>query len=91
MTLYQRLMLESNKTAIKAVADVLSRVNFNDNVMFMFGWIKITSLAQRDICCLFLIWTITVVCNFLTGGVGGGPIPAYPNPAIPLTTIHTHK
>lgn len=37
MTLYQRLMLQSNKTAIKAVADVLSRVNFNDNVMFMFG------------------------------------------------------
>jgi len=53
MTLYQRLMLQSNKTAVIVVADVLSRVNFNDNVMFMFGWTKITSLAQSDICCLF--------------------------------------
>jgi len=53
MTLYQRLMLQSNKTAVIAITDVLSRVNFNDNVMFMFGRIKITSLAERDICCIF--------------------------------------
>jgi hypothetical protein len=32
-----------------------------------------------------------VVCNFLTGGVGERPMPAYPNPAITLTTIHKHK
>jgi hypothetical protein len=37
MTLYQRLMLQSNKTAVIAITDVLIRVNFNDNVMFMFG------------------------------------------------------
>ena len=37
MTLYQRLMLQFNKTAVIAIAHVLSRVNFNDNVMFMFG------------------------------------------------------
>jgi hypothetical protein len=53
MTLYQRLWSQSNKTVVMAIEEMLSRVNFNDNVMFLFSWIKITNSAQRDICCLF--------------------------------------